>query len=86
MTHEFNVEVTGARLPIRAQSAMLPARPVHRRVGRRYLARRAASRATPTITSTMANMTMAAMVSMAIAFRSGLCGARFGDAEPQCQN
>jgi len=36
-------------------------------VGRRYFARRAASKATPTMTSTTPNIAMAAISSMAIA-------------------
>ena len=55
----------------------------HRRVRRRYLARRAASRATPTMTSTTANIAMAAMISMAITPSFDQYGARFGDAERQ---
>src|SRR6266545_969376 len=50
----------------RGKARRLPRVRAGRGIRRRYLARRAASRATPTITSTTANMTMAAMVSMVV--------------------
>ena len=58
----------------------------HRHVRRRYFARRTASRATPTMTSTTANIAMAAMISMAITPSFDQYGARFGDAERQCRH
>lgn len=57
---------------------------VGRAVRRRYLARRAASRATPTMTSTTANMTMATSVCMVIASRSALYGLRSAGEELRC--
>src|SRR5258706_8826186 len=58
----------------------------YRHVRRRYLARRAASRATPTMTSTTADIAMAAMISMAITPSFDQYGARFGDAEQRCRH
>ena len=55
-----------------------------RAVRRRYLARRAASRAMPTNNSATASMTIPTRMSMAITSRSARCGARFGDGEGRC--